>query len=126
MLNYVRGSTEDDNVYRIPPLNGLVALNYTAARWGFGLESFFAAEQDKVAAFNSESETEGYATFNLHGYWQASRTIRLSAGVENLADKVYADHLAGINRVAGNPAIALGDRLPGYGRDFFARIDLTF
>ncbi len=126
VLNYVRGETKDDNVYRIPPLNGLVALNYAASRWGVGAEAFFAAQQDQVAAFNGEPETAGYGIFNLNGHWQVSRMIRLSAGVENLTDKVYSDHLAGINRVGGNPAIAVGDRLPGFGRNFFARFDLSF
>ncbi len=126
VLNYVRGETKDDNVYRIPPLNGLIALNYTRARWGVGAEALFADQQDDVAAFNGESESAGYATFNLNGHWQVSPVIRLSAGVENLTDKVYSDHLAGINRVAGNPDIAVGERLPGFGRNFFARFDLSF
>ena len=126
VLNYVRGKTEGDNAYRVPPVNGLVALDYRAPRWGIGAETLFAGRQNKVAAFNGEPETAGYATFNLHGHWQVSQLIRLSAGVENLTDKVYADHLAGINRVNGNPAIAVGERLPGYGRNFFARFDLNF
>ena len=50
VLNYIRGTTSDDNAYRIPPLNGLVALNYIAPRWGVDVESFFAAEQSKVCA----------------------------------------------------------------------------
>jgi iron complex outermembrane receptor protein len=126
VLNYVRGKTEGDNVYRIPPLNGLVALNYRASSWGLGLETFFAGEQAKVAEFNGEPETDGYALFNLNGFWQATKVLRLSAGVENLADTVYSDHLSGINRVSGNPDIPVGDRLPGFGRNFFARIDVTF
>ncbi len=126
VLNYVRGKTDGDNVYRIPPLNGLVALNYGTSNWGVGVESFFTAEQDKVAAFNGEPQTSGYALFNLNGFWQATPMLRVSAGVENLADKVYSDHLSGINRVGGNPDIAVGDRLPGYGRNFFARVDVTF
>jgi len=126
VLNYVRGKTTDDNAYRIPPLNGLVALNYEATRWGLGAESFFASRQDDVAAFNGEAETAGYGIFNLHGHWQVSPMIRLSAGVENLTDKEYSDHLAGINRVNGNPDIPVGERLPGFGRNFFARFDLSF
>lgn len=38
-------------------------------------------------------------------------------------DSVYRDHLAGVNRVSGNDAIAPGERLPGYGRSFFLRLD---
>lgn len=126
VLNYVRGKTDDDNLYRVAPLNGLVELRYSARRWGLGVETFFASEQTKVAAFNGESESAGYAVFNLKSYWQATDLIRISAGVDNLADKVYADHLSGLSRVRGNPDLAVGDRLPGYGRNFFARFDLNF
>jgi iron complex outermembrane receptor protein len=126
VLNYVRGRTTGDNLYRIPPLNGFVALKYGPSRWGIGLESYFAADQKNVAAFNGEPETDGWAIFNLNGYWRVNQTLRLSAGVENLADEVYTDHLAGINRVRGNPDIAVGERLPGYGRNFFARMDASF
>ena len=107
-------------------MNGLVELNYSTQRWGLGAECYFAARQDKVAEFNGESNTDGYAVFNLNGYLQVANVVRLSAGVDNLADNVYSDHLAGLNRVAGNADLAVGERLPGYGRSFFARLDLTF
>ncbi len=126
ILNYVRGTTEDDNLYRVAPLNGFVALNYAANRWGLSLETLFAAEQTRVSDFNGEPETDGYAIWNFSGHWRVNDSVRLSAGVENLADEVYSDHLGGINRVRGNEAIALGDRLPGFGRNFFARFDLAF
>lgn len=126
VLNYVRGKTAHDDLYRIAPLNGLVALSYTRSRWGAMLESFFAARQNHVAAFNGEAGSAGYATFNLQGYWHLNDSVRLSAGVENLTDRVFRDHLGGVNRVAGNPAIAVGERLPGYGRNVFARFDLVF
>jgi iron complex outermembrane receptor protein len=125
VVNYVRGQTDSDDLYRIPPLNGLIALTYTRARWGASVETLFADGQSKVASFNGEPTSSGSAVFNLRGFWHATRKVRLSAGVDNLADRVYSDHLAGINRVNGNPAIAPGERLPAYGRNFFARLDLT-
>ncbi len=39
---------------------------------------------------------------------------------------VDAGEMVGINRVMGNPDIAVGERLPGYGRNFFARMDVSF
>ncbi|MGE0621369.1 MAG: TonB-dependent receptor plug domain-containing protein [Pseudomonadales bacterium] len=126
VVNYVRGKTADDNLYRVAPLNAFVALKYDAARWGVSVESYLAAKQDKVAAFNGEQETGGWAIFNVNGYWHVGERLRLSAGVENLADEDYTDHLGGINRVMGNPDITVGERLPGYGRNVFARADLAF
>jgi iron complex outermembrane receptor protein len=127
VVSYVRGRSADgDDLYRIPPLNGLVSVDYGTRRWGLSGEAYFAADQNRVARFNDEPETDGYVTFNLKGFWQATGALRLSAGVDNLTDRSYADHLAGRNRVRGNPDIAVGERLPGYGRNFFARLDLAF
>lgn len=126
VVNYVRGTTAHDNLYRIAPLNGFVALRYDRPRWGMSVESFMAAEQTHVAAFNGEPESASWATFNLNGYAYLTPAVRLSAGIENLADKDYADHLGGINRVMGNPDIGVGERLPGAGRNLFARLDVTF
>jgi len=126
VINYVRGKTAHDNLYRIAPLNGFVALKYDSTRWGVGLETFFAASQDKVSVFNGEQTSDGWAVVNLNGYWHIGDHLRLSTGVENLADEDYSNHLDGINRVSGNPDIAVGERLPGYGRNFFVRADVSF
>ena len=51
--------------------------------------------------------------------------INLQAGIENLLDKEYTDHLNGFNRVAGN-GVDLGERLPGPGINVFATLRITF
>jgi outer membrane receptor protein involved in Fe transport len=57
------------------------------------------------------------------GYWQLARELRLGFGVENVMDEVYRDHLAGVKHVRGNDAVAPGERLSGYGRNFFLFVD---
>ena len=128
VVNYVRGKRKDvdDDLYRVAPLNGFIGLNYVRANWGLGVESLMAEGQKDVSLINGESTSSGYAVINSSGYWQVNGNLRLSAGVDNIADRRYADHLAGINRVAGNPDLAPGDRLPGYGRSVFARLDYEF
>ncbi|MDZ7784779.1 MAG: hypothetical protein U5K56_18145 [Halioglobus sp.] len=41
--------------------------------------------------------------------------------MENLWDKAYTDHLTGFNRVRGS-SVPVGQRLPGSGRNLFARL----
>ncbi len=125
-ISHVRGRAGDDNVYRLPPLNGHVAITHERDRWGVQVEGFFAASQNRVARYNGEARTGGYGLLNLRGYRRFGRGVQLSAGVDNLADTYYTDHLGGTSRVRGNPDIAAGDRLPGYGRNVFARLDLAF
>lgn len=125
VINYVRGERDDinDNLYRIAPLNGLVALHYETASWGVSLEGVAFDDQDKVSATNTEQESDSYGLVNMSGFWNLARNTRLGFGIDNIADKQYRDHLGGYNRVRGNDDIAVGERLPGYGRNLFARID---
>ncbi len=125
VVNFVRGKRDDvdDNLYRIAPLNTLVALNYGTTRWGLTLDTYLYTDQDSVSATNGEKESDGYTLLNLKGYWNLDERLRLGFGVDNLTGEKYRPHLAGLNRVRGNDAIAIGDRLPGYERSFFARLD---
>jgi iron complex outermembrane receptor protein len=127
-INYVRGERDDvsDDLYRVAPLNGFVAATYARDRWSITLESFVNDGQRDVSATNSESETAGYALFHVRGHWQMTEGLKLGFGVDNLADREYVDHLAGVNRVRGNPDIRAGERLPGYGRSVFARLDFSW
>jgi iron complex outermembrane receptor protein len=124
-VNYVRGKRKDidDDLYRIAPLNGFLALDYLREQWGWSLEGLLYARQNRQSATNAERTSDGYAVLNIQGFWSLTRELRLGVGVDNVMDSRYRDHLAGVNRVAGNPDIAPGERLPGYGRNIFARLD---
>ena len=127
LVNYVRGKRDDidDNLYRIAPPNTSLSLNYGNNSWGASVESVLYAQQDKVSETNAEQETPGYGVVNLRGTWQARAGLQLALGVDNLFDKGFQDHLAGYNR-AGNPDIAKGERLSGYGRNVFFRLGFDF
>ena len=45
--------------------------------------------------------------------------INIGLGVENVLDKEYADHTAAINRAMGNTDVAVGDKVPGHGRNLY-------
>jgi iron complex outermembrane receptor protein len=73
------------------------------------------AKQDKVSSFNDEQETAGYALANLAMAWSPTESLRVEARVDNLFDKTYQDHVAGINRANGSD-IPVGVRLYGVER----------
>ena len=73
------------------------------------------AKQDKVSAFNDEQATPGYALTNLEMAWYPTESLRLEARVDNLFDRTYQDHVAGINRANGSD-IPVGERLYGIER----------
>lgn len=124
--SYVRGERRDinDNLYRISPPSLTVGLTYDASRWSVTGETRMVADQTKVSATNSEAPTAGFAIVNLYGEWTVRDGVRVMAGVENLLDKRYEDHLAGYNQISGSD-VPVGARLPGAGRGAFVRLSVA-
>ncbi|TNF33340.1 MAG: TonB-dependent receptor, partial [Gammaproteobacteria bacterium] len=126
-VSLVRGERRDisDDLYRITPDNLRAGLVYYRDRWSVTLEGVFVDAQTHVSATNREQESSGYALANLKSQWQVTERFTLSAQVENLFDRKYRDHLGGYNR-AVNPDIALGERLPGNGRNLFVGMEYSW
>lgn len=117
-LSYVRGKRTDssDDLYRLAPLNHRLALGYTHDGLELQLISELFAAQNKVSQYNNEQATSGFGLLHLAANYPLSDALHLRAGIDNLTDKRYQDHLAGYNRVGGNDDIAVGERLYGTGR----------
>ncbi|WP_298290116.1 TonB-dependent receptor [Novosphingobium sp.] len=127
VASWVQGKRRDlaDNLYRMAPANGRIALTWEAPSWSVSAEAQGTAAQNRVSASNSEVRTPGYVLASLYGHWIVREGLRVDAGVENLFDKRYVEHLAGYNRITGSD-VAPGARLPGAGRSAFVRLRWAF
>lgn len=127
ILSYVRGKRDDisDNLYRIAPLNGTLGLNYAVATWDVTAEGVFYDRQDRVSVTNGETPSGGYALMNLYGKYRVKKNLLLSGGVGNVFDRRYAPHVTGINR-AGGSDVAIGERVPGDGRNVYLAMRLDW
>jgi iron complex outermembrane receptor protein len=127
VVSYVRGEREDinDNLYRIAPLNGRATLTYRRDNWWTALEGVAYAKQNKVSETNQEQKTDAYELLHLRAGIDVGRGLSLTAGVENIFDSTARDHLAGLNRVTGSD-VAVGERLPGAGRSYFAALQYHY
>jgi iron complex outermembrane receptor protein len=127
LVSYVRGKRRDisDDLYRIAPLNGKLALTYERPQWSLTAEGVFYARQNKVSRTNKETESPGYGLLNLFGQYRFQEDLALVLGVENVFDRTYRAHLNGINRVRDSD-VALGERLPGAERNFYARLNYSW
>ena len=116
-LSFVRGINRDnnDNLYRIAPLHGTVALEQHWQDWRSAFELAWAAPQHDVAAFNDEPTSSGYAVLNFRAGYTFAEHFDVSVVVENLFDRRYVQHLAGINQVFDSD-VAVGARIPEPGR----------
>jgi len=126
-VSFVRGRRRDngDDLFRIAPPTGSIVLAYRRERWSGALESVLFAPQRNVSETNGERRSSGYALVNLRSAVRLSDGLELRAGVENLFDRLYRPHLAGINRVTESD-VAVGERLPGPGRSAYLRLEANW
>ncbi len=126
-VGYVRGKRRDidDDLYRIPPFNGLLALTYETVKWALTVETEVYLRQDDVSATNDEGPTGGYALMNVRGNRELGGGVELTFGVNNVFDRRYADHIGGVNR-AGDGDVGVGKRLPGLGVNAYLALRRTW
>ncbi|MGF1644249.1 MAG: TonB-dependent receptor domain-containing protein [Thiotrichales bacterium] len=115
-IAFIHGENRDtgDNLYRIAPVNGTLYADHQRGRWTHRLELKAASRQDRVAGYNDEQPSAGWAVLNLHTQWRHG-AWRIRGGLENLFDRDYHEHLSGINRVAGSD-VAIGAAIPAAAR----------
>jgi outer membrane receptor protein involved in Fe transport len=62
-------------------------------RWTIEFSARVVADQERVAASLLESPTPGFTVYDLRTYWRPNDRWLLLAGVENLTNKFYREHL---------------------------------
>jgi iron complex outermembrane receptor protein len=100
-LAYTEGENRSDDrpLAQMPPLEARLSLGYAANRWAVGSLLRWAAAQDRVDVGRGNivgqdvGETDAFAVFSLNGSYRVG-PVRLSAGVDNLFDATYAEHLS--------------------------------
>ncbi len=85
----------------VPPVGGVVALQYDRRAVFAEVETRWALAQTRVARFTyAEQPTNGFALMALRAGWQqparpaAGLRVQAGAGIENLLDTFYREHLA--------------------------------
>jgi len=126
-INYVRGERRDsrDNLYRLAPLNGRLALTYSRDSWQGIVSGEMVAKQHRVATVNGEKKTAGYGLVHVKWLWTPSGKLNIHAGVNNVFDRRYQDHLAGYNNARGGD-VEVGERQYGSGRSVNAGVSYHF
>lgn len=85
----------NDTVSEIPPLEANVALNYKFFKDKFNAHGGLrlVSSQKKVSEAMYEPETDGFMLANLSLTYYHNRYLSATAGVNNLFDKAYYEHL---------------------------------
>lgn len=126
-LSLVRGERTDidEDLYRLSPLRANTRLSYHHANWQTSLMLDYVDAQTRVSDLHQERTSHSYALLHWHLDYQVSEQLALHAGVDNLFDRFYRDHLAGVYRVSGEE-IAQGEKIPGVGRNAYIRMSYQF
>jgi iron complex outermembrane receptor protein len=101
-LAYTHGEnrTDDLPLAQMPPFELRTGLDYTGTRWSAGALWRSVAEQDRYALRQGNivgqdlGRTGGFGVLSLNAGWKPAAGVLVSAGIDNLFDKVYAEHLS--------------------------------
>ncbi|MYM81636.1 TonB-dependent receptor [Duganella sp. FT50W] len=125
---YTRGKRSDGggDLYHVMPRNALLTLEHASGAWTNQLEAKLVARKDHADARRLEPQTGGYGLLNVRGNYQWQKNLRVSVGVSNLLDKLYADPMAGVYLSGLQRQGGTLQALPGYGRSLDIGLTLTF
>ncbi len=132
-LAYAWGENRDGNrpLPQMPPLEARLSAAYEQRNWSVGALLRAVDRQDRVAPGQGNvvaqdlGPSAGFATLSFNGAYRFSETLRVSAGVDNVFDRTYAEHLnlAG-NADFGFPAEPVRIHEPG--RSFWLKLDYRY
>ncbi|MBM5460984.1 TonB-dependent copper receptor [Pseudomonas sp. P66] len=133
-LAYAWGKNSSDGTAlpQMPPLESRLGLTYTRDDWSAGALWRVVAAQNRIeenygnVVGKDYEKSAGFGVFSLNGSYKVSKNLKLSAGVDNLFDKAYAEHLnlagnAGFGYPASDPQ-AINEP----GRTLWTKVDLSF
>lgn len=134
-LAYAWGKNRSDDraMPQIPPLEGRLGLTYERDNWSTSGLWRVVAAQTRVAGNQGTvvgkdfDESAGFGVLAVNGAYRVNRNFKLTAGVDNLLDKNYSEHL----NLAGSAGFAdygldATSRVNEPGRTYWARLDMSF
>ena len=128
---YGKNSSDGRAMPQIPPLEARFGLSYeqgdfsSAALWRVVAAQNRTDEGRGNVIGKDFGASSGFGVFSLNSAYRLSKNWKVSAGVDNLFDKKYSEHL----NLAGNPDLGFDDdptRINEPGRTWWTRVDMSF
>ncbi len=101
-LAWVRGENRSDGtpLAQLPPLEARFGLAWDDGTWSAGALWRLVAAQERVDPGRGNivgqdiDETPGFGVFSVNAGYRMDRRLRLAAGIDNVFDKTYAEHVS--------------------------------
>lgn len=130
-LAYVRGNnrTDDRPLAQMSPLEGRFGLTWDNKVWAVGGLLRLVAAQHRVAINQGNivgqdiGRTPGFGVFSLNTAYRPKKGMQFSAGVDNLFDKTYAEHISRSGALI--PGFTQTARVNEPGRNVWVRFQLA-
>jgi len=98
----VHGDNDTDGtaLAQLPPLEGRLGLTYDNKVWTVGSLLRLVSEQTRFDANKGNivgqdiGRTGGFGVFSVNGAYRVSKGTQITAGIDNLFDKSYAEHIS--------------------------------
>lgn len=127
-----KNSSDDHPLGQTPPLEARLGLAYERSDWSAGALWRVVAAQNRVDEGKGNvvgkdfDTSSGFAVFSLNAAYRLTPEVKLSAGVDNLFDKAYSEHL----NLAGNAGFGFSADDPQAfnepGRTLWTKVDFSF
>lgn len=105
-LSYVSSHNDSDNrnIAQTPPLSGYVALNKQAGDLGMGARFRFQDQQSAIDTLSGldTQKTPAWSVLDLYGSYRINKTVKVMAGVDNVFDHAYFQHVGRTDSLTGN------------------------
>jgi len=125
------GETDEGPLPQMPPLEARLSASGEHAAWSWGALLRIAAAQDRVKTDQGNvvgrdlGPSPGFAVFSINGGYRFSDRLQLTAGIDNLFDRAYSEHL----NLAGNSAFgypADPQRINEPGRTAWMKLNFSY
>lgn len=131
-LAYVHGNNDTDGTAlgQMSPLEARIGVNYDNKVWSFGGLVRGVAAQDRVAvnqgniAGQDIAASKGFAVLSLNGGWRINKAVQMTAGVDNLLNKTYAEHISRAGTMVSG--FTQTTRVNEVGRNLWVKVNADF
>jgi len=127
-----KNTTDGKALPQMPPLDTRMGLTYSEDDWSAGALWRVVAPQGRIdrnagnVVGKDFDKSAGFGVFSLNGAYRINKNLKVSAGVDNLLDKNYSEHL----NMAGNAGYGYPANDPTPinepGRTLWTKVDVSF
>ena len=127
-----KNTTDGKALPQMPPLDTRLGLTYSEDDWSAGALWRVVAPQGRIdrnagnVVGKDFDKSAGFGVFSFNGAYRINKNLKVSAGVDNLLDKNYSEHL----NMAGNAGYGFPANDPTPinepGRTLWTKVDVSF